>query len=112
MEFWAHFLGLPTVTWKESIRKLVETILAVPIATADVERGFSILTHTKYDQRSRLTTEHLRNLMFMRINGPPFDKFDAVRYAKAWIESGGMHTDDPTKQRTKQKNELTRSNLF
>jgi hypothetical protein len=110
--FWSHFLSKPTVVWHENIRKVIESALALPVATADVERGFSILKHIAYDRRSRLTPAHLRNLLFLRINGPDQDQFDPIRYAKAWVACGGMRSDDPRQQRKKQKNELPRSSLF
>ena len=73
--------------WNTNIRAAVEKTLSLPVATADVERGFSILDHVRYDRRSRLTPSNLRDIMFLRINGPPLEQFDAIRYAKAWINA-------------------------
>ncbi len=112
VNFWSYFLNSPTVIWHPSIKKLVQIVLVIPIASADVERGFSILAHTRSDRRSRLTAAHLQNILFLRINGPPLEKLDAARYAQAWIEAGVMQTDDPTQIRKVQKNELVKSNLF
>lgn len=113
IEFWSHFLRLPTVQWNSNIKRLIETVLAVPIATADVERGFSILTHIRSDRRSRLTVEHMKDIMFARINGPEVSNLNAVFYAKKWAACGGMRTDDPRKvRRTKPANELPKTNLF
>ncbi len=112
MNFWSHFLNSATVTWQPQIKKLVQLVLVLPIASADVERGFSILNHARYDRRSRLTTQHLQDILFLRINGPPLSHFDASRYAQAWIKAGGMLTDDPTQVRKKPANELPKSNLF
>jgi hypothetical protein len=110
--FWTHFLNSDTIEFGSDIKSLIRKVLVVPITTAEVERGFSILTHIKYDRRSRLTPKNLRNIMFLRINGPEPENLDAVKYAKKWIESGHMATDDPRQQRKKPKNELPRSNLF
>lgn len=112
VNFWSHFLNMDTVIWGSELKKLIQTILSIPISTADVERGFSILTHTKYDRRSRLTVDNLRSLLFLRVNGPTIGSFDANRYAKAWIRSGHMATDDPRQERKKPKNQLPESNLF
>jgi hypothetical protein len=112
VQFWSYFLAKPTVAWQPNIKRAVEHALVVPIATADVERGFSILNHIAYDRRSRLGPTRLRNLMFLRINGPSLSQFDSIRYAKAWRKCGGMRTDDPRQARKKPKNELPHSDLF
>lgn len=112
IEFWSHFLESKTVVWNDNIKQLVMKVLALPISTADVERSFSILTNTRYDRRSRLTVENLENIMFLRLNGPPPEAFNAIRYAKVWLDKGGMKTDDPRKHRVPPKNELPPSNLF
>ena len=110
--FWTHFLNLETVDFRSEIKSLIRKVLVLPISTADVERGFSILTHIKSDRRSRLTPTNLRNMMFLRINGPEPANLDAMRYAKKWMKSGHMATDDPRQERKKPKNELPHSNLF
>ena len=51
-------------------------------------------------------------MMFLRINGPEPANLDAMRYAKKWMKSGHMATDDPRQERKKPKNELPHSNLF
>ena len=80
--FWGHFLGYKTVAWQPEIRRLIQKVLVIPLSTADVERGFSILSHTKYDRRNRLSDENLRNILFLHVNGPEPGKFDSIRYAR------------------------------
>ena len=33
--------------------------------------------------------------MRIRMNGPDIEKFDTVRYAKAWVAAGKFRTDEP-----------------
>jgi hypothetical protein len=107
VSLWTHMLNSETVVWGTEMKRLIQTLLAIPISTADVERGFSILTHTKSDRRNRLSVENLRHLLFMRVNGPEPEHLDAIRYAKKWISSGHMATDDPRQERKKNKERVT-----
>ncbi len=110
--FWSHFLNTNTVPWGFNIKQLVKIALTLPVSTADVERGFSFLMHTRYDRRSRLTAQHLNDILFLRINGPAIENFDARKYAKVWVDGGGQHTDDPRGRKARPGNELPESNIF
>ena len=52
--FYSHFLADEKIPWQPDVRKFIESLLVVPIGSADAERGFSILKHIRYDRRSRL----------------------------------------------------------
>ncbi len=97
--FWLHYLTneQKTVSWqnKADIRWLVTVALALPSTIAEAERGFSYLTHVKYDRRSSLSAETLRNIMRIRANGPDVEKFDALEYASAWIKHHQSAGDPP-----------------
>lgn len=112
VQFWGHFLNTPTVDWQPNIRSAIEKTMALPVSTADVERGFSILKHIRGERRSRLTPQHLDDIMFLRVNGPKLGDFDPYRYTKAWYADGGMRSDDERKKRVVQKNELPKSTMF
>lgn len=90
--------------------KLIQTILVLPIGSADAERGFSVMNHVKSSRRSRITPKHLEDSMRIRINGPDeLEKFPASKYAKRWINENHWRTDDPRKQ-TKQSSSLLNEN--
>lgn len=114
LQFWTHFMQLPNINWPENFRKLINIVLALPVGSVDAERGFSILTHARYNRRSRLTPQHLDDILFLRINGPSIEKFDALKYTKAWLDARHMETDDPTRRgKTKKSSDnIHHSNLF
>ncbi len=116
-DFWSFYLSHESVIASPSIRALISTVLSLPVGSADAERGFSILKHTRYDRRNRLTPSHLDDILRVRINGPLIENFDADRYAKKWLQTH-KRTEDETgtrKPETKEKKEKTllrRSNIF
>ncbi len=88
--FWAHYLrnDRKIISWKNKpdIKWVLCVALALPPSIADAERGFSFLTHTKYDRRSSLSAETTRNIMRLRSNGPPLEQFDSNWYAHQWLQ--------------------------
>jgi hypothetical protein len=111
--FWSILLSNEYATGGSEFIKLIHTILALPVGTADVERGFSILNHIRYDRRSRLTVKHLEEMSRIRINGPPLSKFHAEAYASHWIKSGHIESDDPIQMRkSKSQKPYRGSSLF
>lgn len=63
--------------------KLAHACMAVPVATATCERGFSTQNRIK---TKRLKTKRLDVLMRIVEEGPSVDKFDYNRPAKIWCE--------------------------
>ncbi|KAJ4929799.1 hypothetical protein JOQ06_018820, partial [Pogonophryne albipinna] len=53
--------------------------LTMAVSTAACERGFSCMKRVKSDWRSSLSTQNLTRLMFLTIEGPSLDTFDAKR---------------------------------
>nr|XP_057918161.1 zinc finger protein 862 [Doryrhamphus excisus] len=86
------------VVWKElfSVHKdrfpniliLVEIILVLPLSTSVCERGFSFMKRVKSDWRASLTTEMLRRLLFIAIEGPSLHAFDASLSFDMWLTGG------------------------
>jgi hypothetical protein len=97
ISFWSYYFSKNDLPWSTNIKYLLESILTIPLGSADCERGFAalnLLTH-RGTFRNRLETESLNNLMRIKINGPDVPHFDAAKYARSWIETKGMRTDDP-----------------
>lgn len=96
--FWSIVLKMNTISWTPLTRKLIHTILVILVGSAEAERGFSIMNHIRGDgRRSRLSPEHLQDIVRIRVNGPDeIEQFPAVRYAKAWVDSNHMLSNDPT----------------
>ncbi len=98
--FWKHYLTSRDLTMSDELRNIIRSVLVTPISSADAERGFSILFHTRSNRRSRLTAEHLDGILRLRINGPKnIALFPALRYAQAWHRQGRYLTDDSTRTR-------------
>ena len=49
--------------------KLANAALAIPVSSVPCERGFSAQNRVKKADRSRLTDEHVDNLMLMAVEG-------------------------------------------
>lgn len=92
--FWSQLLKWPEIIWGERIKRLVKTILAIPISSAEAERGFSTLKYLRDSRRSRLIASTMDTMLRIKLNGPDeLDHFPAPRYADAWIKSGKYATD-------------------
>ena len=105
--------SLPTLTkvvhasdvLKESfpvLGKLLAISLALPVSTADCERGFSQMKITKTELRNRMKKETLASLMRICIEGPHISDFDFVKVAMRWLGEKNRHT-----AKLKDVNELT-----
>jgi hypothetical protein len=103
--FWSIIVTNEHVKSQIHFIKLIHTILALPVGTADVERGFSILNHIMFDRRARLTVKRVKDISRIRINGPSLSKFNAESYALHWIKSGHVQRDNPSG--TKRKSHST-----
>ncbi|KAF3840384.1 hypothetical protein F7725_019101 [Dissostichus mawsoni] len=66
---------------------LMEIYMVLPVSTAVCERGFSTMKRVKTDWRSSLTTAQLQRLMFISIQGPALEDFDAASAAQRWWTS-------------------------
>ncbi len=73
--------------------------MILPVGSADAERGFSIMKHTRYDRRSSLKGSTLDKILRIRINGPDIGEFDPLRYARIWLQEGHMLTDAPESEK-------------
>ena len=110
---WPMMLATQHAKENNDFVKLVDVVLALPVGTADVERGFSILNHIRYDRRARFTVEHLEDMSRIRINEPSLSKFNAEAYALHWLKSGHMQSDELlTKRRISSSNLPIESALF
>lgn len=94
--FWSHFLNETGIVWTKRTQRLIQTILVLPIGSAEAERAFSVLNHIKNKRRSSLKPKHIQDIMRIRLNGPnELEKFPASRYANAFIKDNHIRTDDP-----------------
>lgn len=65
----------------------MEVYLILPVSTAVCERGFSAMKRVKTDWRSSLSALQLQRLLFLSIEGPPPEHFDAEAAVQHWWQS-------------------------
>lgn len=109
--FWNTFLTNEMINWPDKLKDLIHIVLTLPIGSSEVERGFSILHNINIKTRNRLSAKHLEDIVRIRINGPPIEKFNAISYTLHWLSSGHITVDDSRKNRQKKNNESI-SKLF
>lgn len=91
--FWTQFLKTDGIAWTERTQKLIFTILVLPIGSADIQRGFSIMNTISKTQRLWLFPKHIDASMRIQINGPDqLDRFSATKYANEWNKTNHMRT--------------------
>lgn len=101
--FWSQLLKWPEIVWGDSIKRLLYTVIAIPISSAEAERGFSALKYIRDAHRSRLTPQSLDAIMGIKLNGPDeLDFFAASKYVRNWIKN-----HHPTDYKIGRKDERT-----
>lgn len=84
--YWSQLLKWPEITWGSEIKRLLLTVLSIPISSAEAERGFSTLKYIRDTHRSRLTPESLDAVLRIKLNGPDeLEYFAAAKYASKWV---------------------------
>lgn len=86
------------------LKRILLAALSTPLNSADAERGFSLMNYYKSKSRNRILSEKLEELMFLNMNGPESENFNAKMFALLWLKEGHMQADDKSQQR-KQKNQ-------
>ena len=81
--WWKLFNSTDSSKWG-NIFTLIELLFTIPLSNGCLERCFSQLKLTKSDRRSCLKEDSLDNLLRIRINGPPLEKWDAGKAVDLW----------------------------
>lgn len=76
------------------LQELNQRLSVLPISSAECERGFSCMNLTHTAQRNALDISTVRDLMFIKVNGPPLEHFRAEEYAAMWIKDGRHSASD------------------
>jgi hAT family C-terminal dimerisation region len=91
----------------------LKQLMSSTISSAECERGFSAMNLTHTSQRNSLTVNTMRELLFVKLNGPPQDNFPAERYVAMWIKEGHHSSSDkPSGRSAKEKNISHYQKLF
>lgn len=67
---------------------LLDIVITLPMSTAVCERGFSTMKRVKSDWRANLTTEMLRTLLMIAIEGPHYDQYQPMAAFNLWLLGG------------------------
>lgn len=79
---------------------LINTISNIPISTSECERGFSQMNLIITPTRASLHLKTVRNLMFIKLVGPPLRLFKPMNYVNSWFLRGRhLATDTNSKER-------------
>ena len=70
-----------------SLSTLAEIILTFPASTAEVERGFSFQNALKSRSRNRISSDHIDQLIRMRLNAPDLKEFPFHQAYLNWLEA-------------------------
>ena len=71
-----------------NILALLRIILVIPVQTASLERGFSLMKRVKSDWRSCLQPKTLTQLMSIKLNGPSLKDFNPLHAIPQWWRVG------------------------
>ena len=100
-EFWSLVLREFKLMPVNLVRVLKAT-LSIPVAGADVERSFSVLTFQKTALRNQMSPELLDILMRIQMSKDTWDTFDANRATEHWTSNNHLvcdHKQNPTPPR-------------
>lgn len=98
---------------EQELNDLYKRLDVLPISSAECERGFSAMNLTHTPLRNSLNVETINHLLFIKINGPPLQHFDAELYATLWLKDGRHSGSDvPSGKPTREVVMESRYNLF
>jgi hypothetical protein len=81
--------------------QLKNCIESLSCSTAECERGFSQMNLIVIDLRTCLTVQHVSELLFININGPPFELFNPKPYVLSWCINHRNALDNQVKKTQK-----------
>lgn len=77
-----------------SLLPLMRTCDTLACSSSECERGFSLLNLILTPLRNQLLIENVACLMFVNLNGPPVNIWNAIPYVKTWMISGHRSATD------------------
>lgn len=111
VEFWSYFMSSAVVEWENDVLHLLKISLTIPVGSADIERGFSVMNYVNTEKRYSLTKEHIEDIVRINVNGPALENFDALAYALRWRVEGHIDTNDARNVR-KKTNSIPASSIY
>jgi hypothetical protein len=96
----------------ENLMPLMNCYRVIPVSSAECERGFSHMNTIITKSRSRLLIPHVANLMFVKINGPPIQKWKPDEYVISWLRQHRSATDKQTRMASRTDNNVNENPLW
>lgn len=94
----------------DGLQELLNCTKIIPCSSADCERGFSSMNNIITPSRNTLTVSHVSALLFIKLQGPPLQKWEPEPYVITWLRSHRSAADtktrvaeNPNKEETKVK---------
>ena len=66
----------------------MKIVLVIPVQTASLERGFSLVKRVKNDWRSRLQPKTVTQLILIKLNGPELKDYNPCPAIVQWWKAG------------------------
>ena len=67
------------------LKPLFNILNIIPVGTSECERGFSQMNLTETDLRNRLNVSSIADVLFIKLNGPPLELWQAKSYVVHWL---------------------------
>jgi hypothetical protein len=88
-----------------ALSALLQRITLLPISSSECERGFSCMNINNTAQRNQLSIDSLASLIFIKVNGPRPNEFNAEPYVRKWLKEGRHASSDQSTGKSCKKNE-------
>ena len=103
-DFWQFYLLEISITWPGDIKWVVQTLLTVQSSTAEVERIYSMYTHTKTPQRYSLAVPTVEAIVRLKFNGPKRLKdFQPQRFVMDFLKEHSRADDSYRRSQARPK---------
>ncbi|EGT40874.1 hypothetical protein CAEBREN_16807 [Caenorhabditis brenneri] len=89
---WSTILNTPKCvpSLHSDLRDAIFAMLALPGSTAQVERAFSIVFHTRGPRRTRMNVETLNAILSVRLNVGRVENMDVPEFVRYWSTDNSM----------------------
>ncbi|CAB4043134.1 Hypothetical predicted protein, partial [Paramuricea clavata] len=103
-EFFNDPRNIPSLVEERLLKGLIQI---VPVSSAEAERGFSQMNLVCTKSSSSMSVSHLSSLMFISINGPPVQFWEASLAVQQWLE----HHKSAENNQTRKMKQTTEAEL-
>ncbi|XP_013370455.1 PREDICTED: sperm flagellar protein 2 isoform X2 [Chinchilla lanigera] len=104
LEIYARFQNIKKLTWDyvnsiyshkyPNILMLVDLVLALPACSAEAERGFSQMKHTRSHWHAKVKAERMTDILVIQLNSPDINNFDPKKAIHLWNTRTSFATSD------------------